>query len=137
MSRQFLLDFANSSLSPQYVMRNFTSSCPGTAEELQQVTHNRETYTITASMTGNPATTINFGGRCPRGGVAGDACSDVSVSWTSTVIADGNTRTDTGIDELTAVYEKNAWKLCDSTFDGSCTGAGCVDNLRRAVRFMR
>jgi len=137
MSRQFLLDFANSSLSPQYVMRNFTSSCAGTAEEFQQVTHNRDTYKITSSTAGNATTTINFGGRCPRSEVAGDACSDVPVSWTSTVIADGKTRTDSGIDELTAIYENDAWKLCDSTFDGSCTGAGCVDSLRRAVRFLK
>jgi hypothetical protein len=137
LARQFLLDFADSSLSPQYVMRNFTPSCPGTSEELQQVTHNRDTYKITSSATGNATTTVNFGGRCPRGGVVGDACSDVPVSWTSTVIADGKTRTDTGTDELTAVYESDAWKLCDSTFDGSCTGAGCVDNLRRFVRFLK
>jgi hypothetical protein len=136
MARQFLLDFADSSIPPSVVMRNFTSSCAGAIEELGEVTRNRKNFVILSSSTGGAQTTVNFGGHCPDRDVAGDACAQVPVMWKSRVLDTGDTRTDTGTDQVAAVYEKDEWRLCDSKYKGSCTGAGC-STIRGILPFLR
>ncbi len=136
MARQFLLDFSDSSLSPSYVLRNFTPTCAGTNDELKDVTNNRKNFLILSSSIGGAQTTVNFGGHCPNGDVPGDACAEVPSQWTSRVLDSGDTRTDKGTDQVTAVYEKDQWRLCDSRWKGTCTGAGC-GTVRGLLPFLR
>src|SRR5262249_2809253 len=62
IATQFLLDFGTFSMSPDQVVRNFSNSCSGKADELSQVRKNRRDFEIqssTFSVTGlgiNPAT---------------------------------------------------------------------------------
>ncbi len=64
LARQFLLDFSSSSLSVDYVMRNFEPGCYGTEAEASDVTDNRQDFTIIESNIGAASTTVGFGGAC-------------------------------------------------------------------------
>ena len=114
---QFLLDFSRQ-LDPTFVMRNFTPTCSGTADELSDVQNNQRTFVITKYDVGTPSTTANFNGRCPFRNVFGDACSMVPVEWHSTVRATGQAVWTRGIDHLTAILENDQWKLCASDYEG-------------------
>ena len=122
MSRQFLVDFSDSTIRDiGYIMRNFQPGCYGTAEETAQVTENRRRYRIIESRIGVASTNINFGGLCPYGPRKGDACTAVPVFWRSLDGDNHNTEERVaGTDWLASVYnaEKQRWFLCDSSFDG-------------------
>jgi len=107
----FLGDFANSSVSPEVCVRNFSDNCPGKREELDDVRHNRATYTVTGSR---------FSVR--------EVTFDQPMLWaevvapcefTSTIKATGKIERATGNCLFTAVYEIDQWWLCDSRFRGS------------------
>lgn len=114
---QFLLDFSRQ-LDPTVVMRNFTPTCSGTADELSDVQNNQRTFVITRYDIGTPSTTANFNGRCAFRNVFGDACSMVPVEWHSTVRATGQAVWTRGIDHVTAILENDQWKLCASDYEG-------------------
>lgn len=123
MSRQFLLDFSDSTIRDvAYIMRNFLPGCYGTAEEIAQVTENRRRYRIVESRVDAASTTVNFGGTCPYGPrKTNDACTAVPVFWRSQDMDHHNTEERVaGIDWLASVYnsDKQRWFLCDSAFDG-------------------
>jgi hypothetical protein len=122
MSRQFLVDFSDSTIRDiGYIMRNFQPGCYGTAEETAQVTENRRRYRIIESRIGVASTNVNFGGLCPYGPRKGDACTAVPVFWRSLDGDNHNTEERVaGTDWLASVYnsDKQRWFLCDSSFDG-------------------
>jgi hypothetical protein len=123
MSRQFLLDFSDSTIRDiGYIMRNFLPGCYGTAEETAQVTENRRRYRIIESHVDAASTNVNFGGTCPYGPrKTNDACTSVPVFWRSQDMDDHNHEERVaGLDWLASVYnaEKQRWFLCDSSFDG-------------------
>ena len=117
MATLFLENFSKSSIAPAVVMQDFLVGCYGTAEELQDVVDNRNEFTITSSTVGPAAVTINFGGTCAYLNRSGDACSNSSVSWTSTEKATGKVTTVQGVDQVAAVYRNARWWLCDSKFN--------------------
>jgi hypothetical protein len=142
LASEFLTLFSNSAVAPPTVTAGFsTSTCAGsTAQELADVQKNRCLYTINSYFVGTPATQVNFKGSCTIGrGVtartrAADACSFVSVQWSSTVkpgslscpiqdlgpngepLAPGTNTSTSGTDMVTAVYEGNRWRLCHSDY---------------------
>ena len=120
MSRQFLLDFSNSSLSPEYVVRDFWDGCPGKAEELQDVRTNRANWLITSYKIGEPTSvSVNFSSACVtpnRPSRPGDGCSVVPCEWHDVYKPTGQTGTTIGPDYLSAVYRNNRWWLCSSDF---------------------
>ena len=122
MSRQFLLDFSDSTIRDvAYIMRNFLPGCYGTAEETAQVTENRRRYRIVESRVDGATTNVNFGGVCPYGAKKGDACTSVPVFWRSQDMDNHNTEERVGgVDWLASVYnaDRQRWFLCDSSFDG-------------------
>jgi hypothetical protein len=126
MAKQFLLDFSDSSIGVEQVMRNFQPGCYGTEDEADQVAENRRRFRIIESQVNEPATTIAFGGVCPFRGRPGDACSGASVFWRSRDLELNSTRADAGTDWLAAYYypDQRRWRLCDSTFDGQKVGVG-------------
>lgn len=131
MARQFLLDFSDSNVGVEAVMRNFDPSCYGTAEEAAQVADNRAAYRINSASVGAAAVTVNFGGICSFRARPGDACAQVPVSWSSTRLSNGSTESVEGTDQVAAVYrpELKRWRLCDSQFDGRLSA-----NMFRFIR---
>jgi hypothetical protein len=137
MSRQFLLDFSDSSVPVDVVMRNFDLTCGPAQDERAQVMRNRATFTINRFTIGPATVTVPFGNAfCPIPGgriQRGDACSAVPSHWESTVLANRHTQIADGVDYVSAYYhpDANAWKLCDSQFPGTCVdttvGGGCSD----------
>lgn len=131
MSRQFLLDFSDSSMTDvSVVLRNFQRGEPGSESEAEDVARNRRDFKIIDWRVDNATTTINFGGSCPmfdgRPPVRGDACSKVRTHWESRAlrtfddIVKDRVYTTNGVDFLTARYypEQKRWRLIDSQFDG-------------------
>jgi len=114
----FLIGFSKQ-LDPAYVVRNFTPSCAGTADEYGDVSRNNQQNTITSYFVGTPSTTIVFigPGGCPFRGVFGDACAQVPVEWHSTNKLTGVSGVAKGTDQVTAVFENDQWRLCASDFN--------------------
>jgi hypothetical protein len=120
MSRQFLLDFSDSTLAAEYVVRDFWDGCPGKASELQEVRDNRTNYFIRSSRIGDPTNvSVGFQGACvvPNyGNRSSDGCAIVQCEWHDTYKPTGATGTTTGPDYLSAVFRTNRWWLCNSDF---------------------
>jgi hypothetical protein len=123
LSVQFLLDFSDQTRTPEYVVRNFWTGCPGRDEELQDVRNNRTYYTITSSTIGTPTSaTVNFGGTCPSPEKTGvDGCVQTPVLWKAIDKRTNLSETSSGTDQTTAVYRESRWWLCDSNFNGTTT----------------
>jgi hypothetical protein len=141
LSRQFLLDFSDSTLGVAQVMRNFEPTCYGTPLETTDVTENRRDFTIIESRIGIPATSVGFGGACAFRRRAGDACSRVPVFWRSRakqdlydargrlVLRRGEVATASGFDQVAAMYYPNQkrWRLCDSSFEPDSTSLDALE----------
>lgn len=127
LATQFLTEFSTSSIQdPQFLVRNFSDSCPGKAAELSDVTKERANYWILGSSLGPPAVTITFT-PSPCGSLTrpeGDGCAQLSCRWTSQCLATADPRVctpgrvynPTGTCVLSAIYERERWWLCDSRF---------------------
>ena len=125
----FLTAFSKQ-LDLNFIMRNFTASCRGTADETNDVIRNQHDFTITAYQLGAPATQASFTGTCPfpapRPPIVGDACANVPAEWHSLVKSnpndpalvghEGQTMNVTGTDVVSAVLENDQWKLCSSNW---------------------
>jgi hypothetical protein len=119
ISESFMVDFSHSDVPTEQVIRNFSDTCAGKAEERNDIEHNRATYTITAFHLGQAKVKVNFGGVCSYDLRKGDACSSVSADWTSTDKTTGLVRAVTGVDYMSAIYLDDRWWLCDSNYAGS------------------
>jgi hypothetical protein len=119
LTLQFLDDFADSSIAPATVVRNFSDKCEGKKAELDDVAANRKTRLINSHEYGVPSVTIRFGGVCAFRSRPGDACAATTVKWQSTILATKQPETTTGTSHITAVYERPRWWLCRSEFQGS------------------
>lgn len=116
----FLNDFANSSVSPESAVRDFSvNKCPGgRGDELNDIRMNRATYTINSHAYSFPANvSFNFGGICSFRSRPGDACVDLACRWVSTRKDNGRVETTDGRCYLTEVYDHDdKWRLCWSDF---------------------
>jgi len=121
MATEFLTNFSKSEVSVSTVMKDFTPSCSGTADERKDVEDNRDSYIITSYTIGPPTVRIDFDGRCSYGDRSGDACSDSHTEWHSTKKEDGSTGVAKGVDHVAAVYLSGRWWLCSSDFEGDNT----------------
>ncbi len=134
LARLFLTDFSDSSRTPEFVLRNFSTSARCVKEresEQEDIEKNRRFYRITASQIG-PAT-VNFAFNAvpcsyrPDHPVNGDACATVPAVWDSLCLITnpeckaGETPHTVGVDYVTAVYEQSQWRLCASYFKGAGT----------------
>jgi hypothetical protein len=128
MAYQFLDDFSHSNITDvSYILRNFSDTCKGKADEAADIEYNRAHYVITSYSLGTPSVTIGFGLGCPLHNVPGDACANVHAVWTGT---DG---TASGTDQVSAIYltSENKWALCGSDW------APEASTSSRWRRFMR
>jgi len=113
LSTDFLNDFANSALTAEQCVRNFSDNCQGKANELGDIRANRINFQIQSATLGTPAVRFN--------GALTFANSDVQCRFVSIQKATGKIETATGTCLLTGVYENFKWFLCDSTFRGSAS----------------
>jgi hypothetical protein len=128
LARLFLLDFSDSSKSPEFVMRNFSTGSRCAAEraaEFQDVVDNRVRYQILSSNIGAASVKVEFASKpCTYTPVNGDACAAVPARWQSLCLETneecikGQEGPSVGIDHVTAVYEQTEWKLCASRWQG-------------------
>ena len=128
LARLFLLDFSDSSKSPEFVMRNFSTSARCAAEvaaEFQDVVDNRDSIRILSWTIGDAAVTVQFGAKpCSFNPLNGDACAAVPATWDSLCIKTtdeciaGQRGISRGVDYITAVYDQTEWKLCASRWQG-------------------
>ena len=119
----FLEDFSKQ-LPVDTVMRHFSNNCPTTADERQDVINQQAAVEVMSYDLGQPTTTIPFSGVCPFRNRSGDACSNISVRWTSRIKSTGAISNSSGLDQVTAVLENGNWKLCASDYQElSATGA--------------
>ena len=142
MSRQFLLDFSDTTIKDaDRIMRNFGG--PGTCPRPSEVTDEREQvithytfYRMLNYRVDQASVTTNFGGICPtvHGGKAGDACAYVPVMWDSIDTRTNRREQNFGVDQIAASYSpKDArWFLCSSDYDGHLSS-----NPSIAVRYPR
>jgi hypothetical protein len=129
MARQFLLDFSDSQLPVDYVMRNFSmAECPDPREvtnERQDVDFNRHNFRIVDSRIGPAKVDVTFGGQCPFPDPNrvrnGDACTIVPAYWDSIYLGDNTRGAVNGDDYLSAAYSRagQRWWLCSSDYAGS------------------
>jgi hypothetical protein len=131
---EFLVDFSQQRLSPEQVVRNFSDSCRGKGEELEDVRKNQREMTITSyNVESNPPVEIAFGGVCRERGRTGDACAYVPVRWDSIEKSNGRRWVTIGNDQVNAIYENSRWRLCDSDFFGTAT----INGQRTLERFKK
>lgn len=119
LALEFLEEFADSTIPAATTVRNFWSACQGKADELKDVTRNRETVIINSHIYAAPMATVAFGGACKS--KASDACVVTPVEWNSTVKVSGAIDISKGTSYISGVYRDSRWWLCDSLYDGAST----------------
>lgn len=124
LAMEFLTEFADSKIQAATVVRNFSDSCKGKVDELEQVERNRRDYRILSHTYGTPSVTVGFGGVCPFRSRSADACFRMPAGWISTKVIDGSTEVVTGVSHVTGVYRNSEWWLCDSDYGSTSTVAG-------------
>lgn len=117
LALEFLNEFADSTIPALTTVRNFSDSCPGKAEELKQVTENRNTRFINSHVYGMQNVTVAFGGVCRT--KASDACVIMPAEWNSTVKSTGLIEIAKGTSYISGIYRDSRWWLCDSLYAGS------------------
>jgi hypothetical protein len=109
----FLGDFANSSVSPQTCIRNFSDSCHGKQEELQDITNGRARGDSISSDFHVSDIQLDADRRF--------ANITAPCMFTSRLKANGHVEVAKGTCTLTSIYENGRWWLCDSHFTGTTT----------------
>lgn len=129
LSLRFLGDFANSSVSPERCVLEFSESCRGKADEFSDITANRHDFLILASalrhtsvelpparLTAKVHTFCAFTSRVITKDPQSDGCRLVpgACPFNTEQSVKGDCWT-------TNVYEKGRWWLCESHFTGERT----------------
>ena len=121
LATTFIDDFLHSERSPEFCVRNFTDSCPGKREELDQIRTDRQQFVNDPARSSMERGTIEFydSERSHRSvPVSQSAFADLRAvcHFASTNKASGQFGIITGTCQLTSVYENFQWRLCDSHF---------------------
>jgi hypothetical protein len=120
----FMAEYANSSVSPEAGIRNFTDSCPGKQTALATIAEQRATYIGTGQVTYALDTSVRSTGWPNCTGPTGSAtCAQLiyKVEWVVTRRADGRQEQVQGIESVRGVYERDRWWLCESRFSPTAT----------------
>ncbi|TAK11349.1 MAG: hypothetical protein EPO35_12495 [Acidobacteria bacterium] len=133
---RFLDLFSQSTIPPATVVSDFTSTCRGAAEELQDTIDIRNNYLhLSYSITRLPPVEFKFGQSCvwtafsPIRIYNADACSTFRAHWVVRALRDvaddgvhtGDVVTTDGRDFIGNVFQSGQWKLCTSDFKGDPT----------------
>jgi hypothetical protein len=117
-SEAFIADYANSSVSAEVCIRNFTDSCAGKRAALAEIAEQRATYTgtgVTYALV-EFLRSIEWPNCTGPTGSATCALLIYKVEWLLTRRADGRAEHVQGTESLRGVYERDRWWLCESQF---------------------
>jgi hypothetical protein len=122
MSLRFLGDFANSKISPEQCVAEFSDSCRGKKDELEDIQDTRHDYEHIGSTLRHTSLTING----PRTSATVHTFCSFTVKVITTQPRDepcqggkcplGSIGTSTGDCWTTNVYDKGRWWICESHF---------------------
>lgn len=119
LSLSFLEKFANSRLSAEECLVDFTDSCRGKQSEREDIEYNREHYEIRSSSLEFDRLTIEADGMSARMVVECEFRSRIRKCPEGAAgCVVGSTGRVRGDCLLTAVYEQGRWWLCSSNFHG-------------------
>ena len=128
LAQTFIDDFIHSERSPDFCVRNFSNSCQGKQDELNDIRDNRRLFVNDPALSSMGSGSLGFydiGDVVRRKAVpatqAGFAEFLAPCRFAATRIAGGAFSVSTGTCRLTSVYENFSWRLCDSNF---LTGSG-------------
>jgi len=146
---RFLDLFSQSTIPPATVTSDFTSTCPGAANELQDTIDIRNNYLhISYAITRLPPVEFKFGQSCvwtafsPIRIYGADACSTYRAHWVVRALRDvaddgvhtGDVVTTDGRDFIANRFQSGQWKLCTSDFKGDPTSTvQGVDGQTRTI----
>jgi hypothetical protein len=124
LALSFLTDFANSQMTPEYCVRNFSDTCPqGKAAEIADIQADREAWTIIGSSFHVEKVELANAERTRA--VIYAPCQFTDVEKTTGKVF----TSDPGICLMTAVYQPYRWWLCNSNWCNNTTRA-CVPGWR-------
>ena len=115
----FLRESAESSVSPDAAVRNFTDSCPGRQTAMTEIAANRSAYS-TMSVKFDLQLfirSIEWANCTAADGSARCALLIYDATWTRTRRADSVQEAVTGTQYLQGFYERNRWWLCGARFE--------------------
>ena len=122
LALRFLGDFANSRISPEQCVSEFSDGCRGKKDELADVEDNRHDYEMIGSTLRHTSLSIDAN----RTSATVNTFCSFTVKVITTAPRDepcqggkcplGSIGTSTGNCRTTNVYEKGRWWICESTF---------------------
>lgn len=118
-SELFLRESAESSVSPDAAVRNFTDSCPGKQAAIEEIAANRAAYSA-ASVSFDLqmfVRSIEWANCTAADGSARCALLIYDAAWSRTRRADSVQETVTGTEYVQGFYEGNRWWLCGARFE--------------------
>ena len=120
LAMRFLNDFANSQVSADTCVREFSNACPGKAAERSQIQDNRRDYDVLSFSLRLREVVVNQDKTSARMRVNCSFTSRVKACVPGTSVpncAVGKTERVEGDCNTTGIYEQGRWWLCDSSFD--------------------
>ena len=128
LAQTFIDDFIHSDRTPDFCVRNFSSSCPGKQDELNDIRDNRRLFVNDPAQSSMGSGSIGFYDipdisrrKVVPVAQAGFADFLAPCRFAATRISGGAFSISTGTCRLTTIYENFSWHLCDSNF---LTGSG-------------
>jgi hypothetical protein len=115
----FLTDLADSSVSPQLCVRNFTDSCEGKQRAIEDASALRATYS-SASIAYDLqlfVRSVEWANCVAPDGSARCALLIYNADWTRTRRTDSVQERVSGTEYVQAYYERNRWWLCSRRFE--------------------
>lgn len=147
---RFLDLFSQSTVPPASVVSDFTSTCSGAAQELQDTIDIRNNYLhMSYTITRLPPVEFKFGQSCvwtafsPIRIYSADACTTFRAHWVVRALRDvvdddvraGDVVTTDGRDFIGNKFQNGQWKLCTSDFKGDPTSTALgVDGQTRVIQ---
>lgn len=129
----FLVDyFGKYEVSPDACLVDFSSSCPGTAEERDNIIDNRKRTNLRIVSTEARIGSIEFNGDRTFAWVV------APCKFTDVVVATGRQEWSSGNCELTAIYQQNRWWICNSNYranNGGSSPSRVSSPLSRGLRY--
>lgn len=128
LASTFIDDFVHSERTPEFCVRNFSDSCQGKQDELNDIRSNRATFVNDpgqSSLGSGPISFYESGSRrqpVPTS-QAGFAELQAPCRFAATNKATGQFGVAIGTCVLTAVYEDWRWRLCESNFRPAAASA--------------
>jgi len=123
LATTFIDDFLHSERTPEFCVRNFSDSCPGKAEELNDIRQNRARFVNNPSASTMGPSSITFfdvSSSTRRVQVPASLATyaelTASCRFAATDRSTGQSSVAVGTCLLTSVYENFQWRLCDSRF---------------------